>query len=105
MGLGPGRSMSTISHASQDVFFRLYEAYGGRARFFVFSASTPGRVIRQLSVESIGPAGSHRHDAAELVAIEQRVIAEFLAGGGSPKIVHVSLHGMTGGRHNASEPE
>jgi hypothetical protein len=62
-------------------------------------------VIRQLSVDSIGPTGSHRHDAAAMVAIEQRVIAEFLAGGGAPKIVHVSLHGMTGGRHNASEPE
>ncbi len=96
VGLGPGRSMSSISHASQDVFYKLHEAYGARASFFVFSASTPGRVIRQLAVESIGPQGSHRHEPEQLVAIENRVIAEFLAGGGSPKIVHVSLHGMTG---------
>ena len=97
VGLGPGRSMSVISCAAQDVFWQLSQRFAGRANFFVFRTVGEERRLEQLPIESLAPGGEARHPEGEaLWAAERAAMASFLAGGGSPRIINVSLHGMTG---------
>ena len=71
VGLGPGRSMSTISCAAQDVFSQLYAKYKGRVNFFVFRAPSKTGQIELLAPEVLAPGGTHKHGAPEtLMAAE-----------------------------------
>lgn len=100
VGLGPGRSMSKISLASQQVFHELRTTLGDVAglRFLaVDMGATNGDPLPFTAATAVSPDGPCWHPPVEtLLQIEREAIARFVRDGGSETIVELSLRGMTG---------
>lgn len=100
VGLGPGRSMSKISLASQQVFHELRTTLADvdGLRFLAIDlAASNGDALPFTPANAVSPDGPCWHPAVDrLLQIERDAIARFVADGGSEAIVDLSLRGMTG---------
>jgi chloramphenicol 3-O-phosphotransferase len=103
VGLGPGRSMSKISLASQQTFHELRTALADveGLTFLVVDRGAPddGDALPFMPATAVSPDGPCWHPPVEtLMQIEREAITRFVADGGSETIVELSLRGMTGRR-------
>ena len=100
VGLGPGRSMSKISLAAQEVFHELRTTRAdvpGVQFLAVHMGRADADAVPFLPATEVSPDGACWHPPVEtLMQIEREAINSFLAEGGSKSIVELSLRGMTG---------
>lgn len=100
VGLGPGRSMSRISMASQQVFHELRTTLTdvvGLQFHAVHVGAPQGDALPFVPATAVSPDGPCWHPPVEtLLELERDAIARFVADGGSEAIVELALRGMTG---------
>jgi hypothetical protein len=100
VGLGPGRSMSKISLASQQVFRELRTTMvdvTGLQFLVVDRSGEVGDALPFVPPTAVSPDGPCWHPGVEtLMQIECEAINRFVADGGSETIVELALRGMTG---------